>query len=84
MTVIKGIVVPILTPFDQQGSLKEDLIDSIVGFLAKNGIQSLFVGGSYGGFALLDLEERKRLNVASVHAAKAYKLSSFVNCKKAK
>jgi len=80
MSLIKGIVVPILTPFDPQGEMKEELIEQMVGFIAENGVQSIFVGGSYGGFALLDLEERKRLNISSIRAAKAYGLTSFVNC----
>ena len=80
MANISGIVVPILTPFDKQGKLSEELVDPMVEFLGVNGIPSLFVGGSYGGFALLDLDERQRLNVASTKAAKKHNLKTLVNC----
>jgi len=80
MSILNGIVVPVLTPFDEQGELAEYLIEPIVGYLAENGIPSIFVGGSYGGFALLDLEERRRLNAASIKAAQSHGMTTLVNC----
>lgn len=80
MSIFNGIIVPILTPFDNQGELSEHLIEPMLGYLANNGIPSIFVGGSYGGFALLDLDERRRLNAASIQAAKNYGMTTLVNC----
>jgi len=80
MSILNGIVVPILTPFDEQGELVEQLVGPMVSYLAKNGVPSIFIGGSYGGFALLDLDERSRLNAASIKAAQSHGMTSLVNC----
>jgi dihydrodipicolinate synthase/N-acetylneuraminate lyase len=80
MSILNGIVVPILTPFDEQGELAEALVEPMIGYLAENGISSIFVGGSYGGFALLDLDERRRLNAASIETAQKHGVVTLVNC----
>ncbi len=80
MTQFNGILVPIITPFSENGDLEETKVTGMVDYLAENGIQALFVGGSYGGFALLDIEERIRLNRASILSAKSNNMKSLVNC----
>lgn len=80
MSLIRGIVVPILTPFTAEGELDVGRVAPLVDHLGEGGIHALFVGGSYGGFALLDLEERKALNRASIAAGRKHGMTSLVNC----
>ncbi|MBQ9196275.1 MAG: dihydrodipicolinate synthase family protein, partial [Clostridia bacterium] len=44
----KGIVVPIVTPVDQQGKLNEKAYRGLVDYLAENGIHGVFPFGTTG------------------------------------
>ncbi len=57
---IKGIVVPVVTPFNQDESLNEDGLRRIVNYLIDSGVHGLFPGGSQGEQFSLTTEERKR------------------------
>ena len=50
----KGIVVPIVTPVDQQGRLMEKAYRSLVDYLAENGIHGVFPFGTTGEFYAYD------------------------------
>ena len=50
----KGIVVPIVTPVDQQGRLKEQAYRGLVDYLAENGIHGVFPFGTTGEFYAYD------------------------------
>jgi len=57
---IKGIVVPVVTPFNQDESLNESGLRRIANYLIDSGVHGLFPGGSQGEQFSLTTEERKR------------------------
>ena len=50
----KGIVVPIVTPVDQQGRLMEKAYRGLIDYLAENGIHGVFPFGTTGEFYAYD------------------------------
>lgn len=58
---LRGVFVPLVTPFDARGELDEPALQQLVDFLISAGVHGLFVGGTTGEFALLSTVERKRL-----------------------
>ena len=50
----KGIVVPIVTPVDQQGRLNEKAYRGLIDYLAENGIHGVFPFGTTGEFYAYD------------------------------
>lgn len=50
----KGIVVPIVTPIREDGSLNEEAYRRLVGYLADNGIRGVFPFGTTGEFYAFD------------------------------
>jgi len=58
---IKGIVVPVVTPFGADESLDEGALRSIVNYLVQNRIHGLFPCGSQGEFFSLNAEEKRRV-----------------------
>src|SRR5579875_707295 len=56
----KGIITPMLTPFDRKGEIDYDATRSLIEFLKKSGVNGLFPLGSTGLFPFLRFEERKR------------------------
>ena len=50
----KGIVVPIVTPVDQEGRLNEKAYRSLIDYLADNGIHGVFPFGTTGEFYAYD------------------------------
>lgn len=51
----KGIVVPIVTPVDQEGRLNEKAYRSLIDYFAENGIHGVFPFGTTGEFYAYDL-----------------------------
>jgi len=58
---IKGIVVPVVTPFTQNEALDEGALRQIVNYLVDNGVHGLFPCGSQGEFFSLSGEEKRRV-----------------------
>lgn len=58
---IKGIVVPVVTPFNKDESLNEGGLRRIVNYLIDSGVHGLFPGGSQGELFSLTTEEKKRV-----------------------
>lgn len=58
---IKGIIVPIVTPFNIDESLNEDALRAIVNYLIGKGVHGLFPCGSQGEFFVLTTDEKKRV-----------------------
>jgi 4-hydroxy-tetrahydrodipicolinate synthase len=58
---IKGIVIPMVTPFNEDESLNEVVLRQIVNYLVTNGVHGLFPCGSQGEFYALSLDEKKRV-----------------------
>jgi 4-hydroxy-tetrahydrodipicolinate synthase len=54
----KGLIVPILTPFDAHGNLDIESLEKHVDFMLEGGVYGLFPLGTAGEFALLSREER--------------------------
>lgn len=58
---IKGIVVPVVTPFNEDESLDESALRQVVNYLLDNGVHGLFSSGSQGESFSLSGEEKKRI-----------------------
>ncbi len=64
---MKGVVPPMITPFDREGNVDTEGLKKLVDFLKEN-VHGLFIMGSYGSGALMDSEERKRVAEITVKA----------------
>jgi dihydrodipicolinate synthase/N-acetylneuraminate lyase len=60
MFKMKGVVPPMITPFDKEGNLDVPALETLVTYL-KDNVDGLFITGSYGAGALMSLEERKQV-----------------------
>jgi len=58
---LTGLIVPLLTPFDNAGAIDEPAFVQHLAFLAKHGIERIMVNGTTAEFYSLLPEERKRL-----------------------
>lgn len=66
-----GVFPALVTPFDQNGNLKEDGLRQIVRYLINvQKVDGLYVTGSTGEFLLLSLSERKRVMEIVIEEAK--------------
>lgn len=66
---IRGVIVPLLTPFDAHGALDAPATRRLVDFLIERGVKGLFPVGTTGEMPLLSLEERRQLAEDVVQAA---------------
>lgn len=66
---IKGVIVPLLTPFDEHGMLDCNATMQLVEFLIEQNVHGLFPGGTTGEGPLLSIEERRLLAETVVKAA---------------
>ena len=60
MEDIKSIVLPVITPFDSDGSLDEEIFRDAIEFEISAGVNALFFLGSYGQGPVMNPEERIR------------------------
>ena len=60
MFKMQGIVPPMLTPFKENGELDRQSLETLANFLSEH-VDGLFITGSYGAGAMMDLEERKEV-----------------------
>lgn len=60
MEKIKGVIPPMITPFDEYGNLDEKNLIKLVEYLSPR-VDGLFICGSYGCGPLMSLEERKKV-----------------------
>ncbi|MDQ3811998.1 MAG: dihydrodipicolinate synthase family protein [Chloroflexota bacterium] len=58
---LRGVFVPLVTPFGPSGELDEGALEHLLEFLIEAGVHGLFVGGTTGEFPLLRPSERKRM-----------------------
>ncbi len=58
MFKMKGVVPPMITPFDEAGNLDVPALEKLVTYL-KDNVDGLFITGSYGAGAMMTIEERK-------------------------
>lgn len=64
---MKGVVPPMVTPFDREGNVDYKALQQLVEFLKEN-VDGLFITGSYGCGALMTVEERKKVAEITVKA----------------
>ncbi|MDY6866854.1 MAG: dihydrodipicolinate synthase family protein [Chloroflexota bacterium] len=60
MKKLRGVIPPMVTPFDEDGALDEKNLVKLVEFLSDK-VDGLFICGSYGSGPLMTLEERKKV-----------------------
>lgn len=66
---LQGVIVPMVTPFDDRGQLDLAAIPQLVDHLIGCGVAGLFPGGTTGEGFLLNLDERRQLAATVVQAA---------------
>ncbi len=69
---LKGIIPPILTPFDEKGEIDLKRLEKFAEFLRPH-VDGFYVNGSYGSGVLMNLDERKRI----FEALSSYSEGSF-------
>ncbi len=57
---VKGMLLPLPTPFDGDGGLDEKLLADMATYYVERGVDSLFLFGSYGQGPAMSVEQRKR------------------------
>lgn len=57
----KGIIPPVITPFDSKGYFDATSMKKLIDFLINSGVDGLFFLGSSGEFAQLSTSERKEI-----------------------
>ena len=60
MFKLRGVIPPMITPFDEQGELDERALEKLVEFLSTR-VQGLFICGSYGSGPMMSIQERKKV-----------------------
>lgn len=60
MFKLRGVIPPMITPFQENGELDEPSLRSLVEYLSQH-VDGLFICGSYGCGALMTVEERKHV-----------------------
>ncbi|CAA7621739.1 dihydrodipicolinate synthase family protein [Magnetospirillum sp. UT-4] len=61
MTRFSGVLSTPMAPFDADGRLDDGRCDAFAAWQAESGVTGMFCLGTWGGFALLDMDERRRL-----------------------
>lgn len=68
MVEVRGIIPPIVTPFNEEQELDEKKLRRQIDFLIGSGVHGVFACGSTGEFFLLTLAERRRvMNIVADH-----------------
>ncbi len=58
---IKGLYVPLVTPFKADESIDYDAYKTIIDYVIDNGMDGVLVGGTTGEYHVMSVEERKEL-----------------------
>lgn len=69
--MIRGVLLPIITPFDEKVRVDEEIMRALVDFHIKAGVQGLFVLGSTGQGPAMTIEERKQAAAIALDQAKS-------------
>lgn len=69
--MIRGVLLPIITPFDEKVRLDEQVMRQLVDFHIRAGVQGLFVLGSTGQGPAMTVEERKQTAAIALDQARA-------------
>ena len=69
--MIRGVLLPIITPFDDKGRVDEPIMRQLVDFHIGAGVQGLFVLGSTGQGPAMSTEERKQTAAIALDQARS-------------
>jgi len=69
--MIRGVLLPVITPFDEKVRVDEEIMRQLVDFHIKAGIQGLFVLGSTGQGPAMTVEERKKTAAIALDQARS-------------
>jgi dihydrodipicolinate synthase/N-acetylneuraminate lyase len=69
--MIRGVLLPIITPFDEKIRVDEQVMRQLVDFHIKAGVQGLFVLGSTGQGPAMTVDERKQAAAIALDQAKS-------------
>ena len=69
--MIRGVLLPIITPFDEKVRIDEELMRRLVDFHIKAGVHGLFVLGSTGQGPAMTIDERKQAAAIALDQAKS-------------
>lgn len=58
-TAPKGIIVPLVTPFNEDETIDFNAYKEVINFQVESGVHGLLVGGTTGEYHVMTLEERK-------------------------
>jgi 4-hydroxy-tetrahydrodipicolinate synthase len=58
---LRGVIVPLVTPFDEQNQVDHAALRRVVDFVISKGVHAVMVAGSTGEGALLSVDERKQV-----------------------
>jgi len=65
MFKLKGVVPPMITPFDEEGNVDIHNLEKLLDFL-KGRVNGLYICGSYGSGPLMNVQERKQVAEVAV------------------
>jgi len=65
MFKLKGVIPPMITPFNREGNLDIKNLEKLVTFL-KDHVNGLYICGSYGSGPMMSIEERKKVNEVTI------------------
>lgn len=68
--MIRGVLLPIITPFDEKVRIDEEIMRELVDFHIGAGVHGLFVLGSTGQGPAMSTEERKTTATVAINQAK--------------
>ena len=68
--MIRGVLLPIITPFDEKGRVDEQVMRQLVDFHIGASVQGLFVLGSTGQGPAMSIEERKKAATIALDQAR--------------
>jgi dihydrodipicolinate synthase/N-acetylneuraminate lyase len=69
--MIRGVLLPIITPFDEKIRVDEPVMRQLVDFHIEAGVQGLFVLGSTGQGPAMSVEERKKAAAIALNQARS-------------
>jgi dihydrodipicolinate synthase/N-acetylneuraminate lyase len=69
--MIRGVLLPMITPFDEKVRIDEPMMRRLVDFHINAGVQGLFVLGSTGQGPAMTIEERKQAAAIALDQAKS-------------
>ena len=69
--MLRGVLLPMITPFDEKARVDEQIMRQLVDFHIGAGVQGLFVLGSTGQGPAMSVEERKRAAATALDQARS-------------